>query len=69
MTEFKVKCYDAGIWDKNEPQEVEANDPKEAAETVCGGPLLDAGKPGQLRAQVSLTSTPSEKTLFYMPSG
>ena len=68
MPVFNVKCFERGIWDEADSRKVEANDAREAAESVCGGPLIDAGKPGQLRAQVWEPSAPRDKTLFYVPS-
>lgn len=65
MPYFKVRCFEGAIWDKKEPSDIEAQDEKEAAERVCGRPLSEGGKPGQLRAQVSLVSKPSEKKMFY----
>ena len=47
---------------------VEAQDEQEAAERVCGRPLIARGKIGQLRAQVSPVSKPAAKTLFYVPA-
>ena len=44
MPRFKVRCYERGTWDKIEPREVEARDERETAESVCGEPLLEAGK-------------------------
>ncbi len=67
MRRFRVICFQAGVWDKMKPREIEAKDEREAAERVCGGPLVEAGKPGQLRAQVSPSSKPSEKKMFYVP--
>ncbi len=36
----------------------------EAAEKVCGGPLIAGGKLGQLRAIVSPLDNPNDKTTF-----
>lgn len=65
MPIYHVKCYESGRWDDQKPREVEANDAKEAAEAVCGEPLRDAGKLGQLRAQVWPQGSPGDKRLFY----
>lgn len=44
MPTFYVTCYDGGVWDDAEPKKVEAGDEREAAEMVCGVPLIeDAG--------------------------
>jgi hypothetical protein len=47
---------------------IEAENEQEAAERVCREPLVAAGKPGQLRAQVSPASAPSVKKMFYVRS-
>jgi hypothetical protein len=65
---FRVTCFEAGKWDGAEAREVEARDEKEAAEHVCGGPLEAAGKPGQLRAQVSPVGEPAARSMFYRPA-
>ena len=67
MRIFTVMCFEAGQWDQKEPRDIEARDEQEAAERVCGGPLVAAGKPGQLRAQVSPSSKPGVKKMFYVP--
>ena len=66
MPRFKVRCYEGTIWDKIEPRDIEARDEQEAAESVCGEPLLDAGKPGQLRAEVWPPASPRKNKLFYV---
>ncbi len=66
MPRFMVSCYERGIWDNIKPRDIEAQDKREAAESVCGGPLVEAGKPGQLRAVVSPLAKPSDKTPFYV---
>ena len=68
MQSFKVRCYEAAKWDWIEPRDIEAQDEREAAEIVCGGPLIEAGKPGQLRAQVWPASKPSARKMFYVPA-
>ena len=68
MPRFKVKRYEGGKWDKIGPRDIEAQDQHEAAERICGGPLIEAGKPGQLRAQVWPVSKPSAKKMFYIPA-
>ncbi len=68
MPRFKVICYEGGIWDNIERRGIEARDEREAAESVCGGPLVEAGKLGQLRAEVWPVSLPRKKKLFYVRS-
>jgi hypothetical protein len=68
MPRFKVKCYKAAKWDGIKPHDIKAQDEQEAAVRVCGGPLIEeAGKPGQLRAQVWPVSDPSARKMFYIP--
>jgi hypothetical protein len=53
MPRFKVMTYNRGTWDRIEPRIVEARDEKEAAERVCGAPLVPgSNSPGNLRAKV-----------------
>lgn len=68
MQSFRVRCYEAGKWDKIEPRDIEAQDEREAAERVCGRPLVEGGKPGQLRAQVWSASKPSARKMLYIPA-
>jgi len=65
MTEFKVKLYDMGIWDKQEPQTIPAPSALQAAEQVCGESLLKAGTLGKLRAEVWATGNADRKETFY----
>jgi hypothetical protein len=64
---YRVVCFYQGVWDGKEAVEHEATSEMDAAEAVCGTPLVEAGKPGQLRAQVTPTAAPAAKKLFYMP--
>ena len=66
MPRFKVMCFERAVWDEKEPRDIEAQDEREAAESVCGGPLSVRGKAGQLRAQVWPASKPSSKKMFYV---
>ena len=68
MPRFKVICYESGKWDKIDPRDIEAQDEQEAAESVCGGPLVEAGKLGQLRAEVWPVALPHKRKLFYVRS-
>ena len=68
MPLFKVKCFEAAILDGN-ARDIEARDEQEAAELVCGEPLIEGeGQPGRLRAQVRPASKPSAIKLFYIPA-
>src|SRR5256885_812830 len=40
MFKYKVKRLRAGVWDQNDPQELEADTAKEAAEHSCGVGVL-----------------------------
>ncbi len=68
MPLFMVRCYDENAMRDTDPLEVEAEDELAAAERICGGPLIDAGKPGQLRAEVWPRSSPAKKSFFYVPA-
>lgn len=65
MALFSVKIFESGVWDKIEPRTIEADGAQQAAETVCGGSLRDAGKLGQLRAEVWEPAMPGGKWYFY----
>lgn len=65
MRPFKVKCYDRSIWDEKEPRDIEAESALQAAELICGGPLVEGvGNLGSLRAEVWEPASPSAKILF-----
>ncbi len=66
MPNFRVDCYEGGLWDKNEPRDIEAQDEQKAAENVCGVSLSEEGKLGQLCAEVWPLSSPKAKKLFYV---
>ncbi len=70
MSNFKVLCFESGVWDNKEPRDIEVEDEQAAAEKSCGGAarLIGAGKIGQHRAEVWLPSSPAEKKFFYVPS-
>jgi hypothetical protein len=64
MSKFHVRCYENGIWNHEEPKIVEATSTKQAAERVCGGPLISSGL-GKLRAEAWPAGRPQEKATFY----
>ena len=65
MPLFMVSCYEGGVSDGNDHRTIEAKDELEAAESVCGGPLIEGvAKHGQLRAQVRPLDKPSDKKFF-----
>ncbi len=66
MPRFNVRCYESGKWDEIEPRDIEAQNEREAAESVCGGPLLEAGKLGQLHAEVWPLGKPYKTSVFYV---
>ncbi len=68
MPHFKVQCFESAIWENKKPRDIEAQDEQEAAERICGGPLIEGGKPGQLRAQVWPASKSGAKKMFYTPA-
>ena len=63
MPFFMVKSYVGGKSDEN-PRKVEAHDKLQAAEDVCGGPLVEGAKLGNLRATVWPLDNPNNKTTF-----
>lgn len=68
MPDFRVLCYEQGIWDNSTPRTVEAATKLEAAEITCGSPLIGVGGPRQLRAKVwKARSTEPEEQYFYAP--
>ncbi len=67
MPKFGVMCYDRAIWDKKGHKTVEAENELQAAMQVCGGKLVEGGKPGQLRAVVWPVSKPSARKPFFLP--
>ena len=64
MPIYRVRCFDGHKWDEGEGG-VQAQNEKEAAERVCGVPLVTSGTPVRLRAQVSASDKPGAKSLFY----
>jgi len=63
MPFFIVTCYTGGKSD--ESRKVEAHDKQQAAEDVCGGPLIEgAAKPGNLRATVRSLDNPNDVATF-----
>jgi len=68
MATFKVRCFDAGIVDGNGFQQVEADDPRTAAEKACGCKVRgDSGKPGELCAEVlhKVAGSPLVRRMYY----
>jgi hypothetical protein len=65
MPHFKVRRYNIGIWDKQDPRDVVASSAKEAAEKACGERLIAAGTLGKLRAEVWQVGYPQKKETFY----
>ncbi len=64
MPYFMVHCYENGVWDENQPRKVEAQDEQKAAEMVCGGPLKEGAKLGDLRAKVHPVDAPDKPKCF-----
>lgn len=67
MAHYKVKLFDIGRWNGEEPLSVEADSAEAAAERVTGVPLLSRGTPARLRAQVWRNDAPEERTMLYSP--
>jgi len=55
VPEYRVWLVEMGVWDGRAPARRLAATPKEAAESVCGEPLVEYHRnPGFLRAEVRL---------------
>jgi hypothetical protein len=67
MPRFTVLYFETGAAGKCVAhRDVEAQDEREAAERIFGGPLEEIqGKPGDLRAQVAPVDKPNARRLFY----
>ncbi len=64
MPFFMVKSYVGGKSDEN-PRKVEAHDKLQAAEDVCGGPLIEGTTNlGNLRATVRPLDNPKDVATF-----
>ena len=68
MPKYGVRGYENGVWDKKDCVPVEAESEIQAVTLVFGAGLIEAGKPGQLRAECWPASKPSAKKFFYVPS-
>ncbi len=62
MPKFTVWCYVGGK--RNDARRIEAKDALEAAENVCGGPLIEDPKIGNLRAEVTPLDEPRRKFTY-----
>ena len=67
MPLYRVRRFDGHKWDEGE-RRIKADNEKDAAEGICGVPLVDKGDPIQLRAQVSPVEMRSVKRMFYEPT-
>ena len=64
MPFFMVRCFVGGKSDED-PRKVEAHDKLQAAEDVCGGPLIEGPTNlGNLRAQVRPLDNPHDVATF-----
>ncbi len=64
MPFFMVRCYTGGKLDED-PRMVEAHNKLQAAEDVCGGPLIEGPtNPGNLRATVRPLYKPKDVSTF-----
>jgi hypothetical protein len=62
---FMVELYNDSKRDKAAPQEAEAEDWQTAAEKVCGEPLVEGAKLGEMRAKVwAVGKPPVRKKVF-----
>ena len=64
MPFFMVKCYAGGKEKRGGPRKVEARNALEAAEEICGGPLIEGAKPGNMRAEVLALEKPRPMTVY-----
>ncbi len=64
MPSFKVLCFVGGKWDENDAVKIEATHALEAAEKVCGEPLIEGAKLGDIRAEVTPLDKPRRKTAY-----
>jgi hypothetical protein len=46
MPIFRVMCYRDGVWDRQEPRVVEAQNARQAAEMICGEPVIEGSDRG-----------------------
>ena len=67
MPNFGVRCYDSGVPDQKPYRIIEAENELRAAIQVCGEPLTDGGKLGQLRAIVWPVSNLNARKSFFLP--
>jgi len=68
MTTFQVQCWPNGKWDGKDYQRVEAQTAQEAAEKLCGGPLIERGSNYKIRARVRiLGDIRTTGYIFYEP--
>jgi hypothetical protein len=65
MERFKVQRFDGSARLVGGPSEVTAASELQAAEAICGGPLIPGGKPALLQAEVWPVSKPGSKSAFY----
>ena len=62
---FSVRRYEGADNPQNGYETVEAGSAQEAAEKVCGEPLIAEGKPARLRATVHKQPPESAPKAFY----
>jgi hypothetical protein len=66
MPKYTVQCFKNGIWDEKPFVEVQADNPEQAANMVCGGPVHNkVGKIQELRAHVWLKGKTKREHLFF----
>ena len=62
---FQVRRYNGAAEPHNGYDDVEAENPQQAAEQACGEDLTDRGKPGMLRATVHRKPPVGTPFTFY----
>ena len=68
MWEYRVRRFESGRWDHQDPRSIRANSPAEAAAMVCGGPV--GGRGHRVCAEVWPSGgLPSDLATFYHLDG
>jgi hypothetical protein len=65
MPTYRIRIFDAGIWNGEMPYHCNAKDALEAAEIVFGSKLTKTGRLSELCAEVWEEHHPRQRTSFY----
>lgn len=67
MVRWKVRTYQAGVWDEKPPRVIDAETSEQAAELVCGVPMIAGPGPyGTYRAAVWRPEDITDVRYFYV---